>query len=75
MIGWFENCVHLTDGGDDGATEEESIGQIPSAGVIWCASGIHTCFNGINHFLKRKDGLSRIPLNVYREWKNYTENT
>ncbi len=52
---WNSKVKNLTDSGYDGTTEEESIGWIPSAGIIWCASGIHTCFNGINHFLKQKD--------------------
>jgi len=34
MMFLSEKCVHLTNGGDDCSTEKESIGWIPSAGII-----------------------------------------
>lgn len=43
----------LTNGGDDGPTEEEGIGQIPSAGEIRRDSGIQTSLNRSNHLLQR----------------------
>lgn len=48
-----QNCDTLTNGGDDGPTEEEGIGKIPSGAEIRNASGIHTSLNCINYFLQR----------------------
>lgn len=48
-----QSFVTLTNSGDDGPTEEEGIGYIPSTGEIRSASGIHTSLNRINHLLQR----------------------
>lgn len=44
--------VNLTDSGDDGPTEEEGVGYLPSAGEIRSAFGIHTSLNRSNHLLQ-----------------------
>lgn len=53
--------LRLADCGDDGPTEEESIGQIPPAGEISSASGIHPSLDCINYFLQRNERIEKIP--------------
>lgn len=50
----------LTDGCDDCPWEKKGTGQIPLADKGDVAAGIHTCTEGIHHFLGRDSREARV---------------
>ncbi len=62
-LGLTCKCVHPviweshTDGGDNGATEEESAGQVPTGTECGIAVGFNSNTNSLCHLLYRDNGL------------------